>query len=82
MNDAVGIVVIGRNEGERLNVCLRSALLGTNCVVYVDSGSTDESLLLAKRQKRASRKSRFTFSHFNCGWKRNCYEKGESKRRD
>lgn len=39
---AVGVVVIGRNEGERLKACLRS-LVGAGRVVYVDSGSTDGS---------------------------------------
>ena len=39
----LGIVVIGRNEGERLKRCLAS-LAGTPWpVVYVDSGSTDGS---------------------------------------
>ncbi len=39
----LGIVAIGRNEGERLVRCLR-ALQGADCrVVYVDSGSTDGS---------------------------------------
>jgi glycosyltransferase involved in cell wall biosynthesis len=39
----VGVVVIGRNEGERLDRCLRS-VLGRGCaVVYVDSGSSDGS---------------------------------------
>jgi GT2 family glycosyltransferase len=43
----VGIVVIGRNEGERLRRCLESvAELGLP-VVYVDSGSSDGSLELA-----------------------------------
>ena len=42
-----GVVVIGRNEGERLRVCLRSALGGARVVVYVDSGSTDGSLAMA-----------------------------------
>jgi glycosyltransferase involved in cell wall biosynthesis len=38
-----GIVVIGRNEGERLLACLAS-LQHTGCViVYVDSGSSDDS---------------------------------------
>jgi glycosyltransferase involved in cell wall biosynthesis len=37
-----GVVVIGRNEGERLQRCLRSAPAGTP-VIYVDSGSTDGS---------------------------------------
>lgn len=38
----IGVVVIGRNEGERLKACLRSAI-GLGPVVYVDSGSTDGS---------------------------------------
>ena len=39
----IAIVVIGRNEGDRLIGCL-SSLKGSGCVVaYVDSGSTDES---------------------------------------
>lgn len=44
-----GVVVIGRNEGERLRRCLES--LGADCarVVYVDSGSTDGSVELAQR---------------------------------
>lgn len=46
LND-VGIVVIGRNEGERLAACLRSIGRVAHCV-YVDSGSTDGSLELAR----------------------------------
>ena len=50
----VSVVVIGRNEGARLESCLRSvnAMLRkdfTTEVIYVDSGSTDESLSLAQR---------------------------------
>ena len=45
---AVGVVIIGRNEGERLRRCLES-VSGNNCViVYVDSGSTDGSIALAE----------------------------------
>lgn len=44
----VGLVVIGRNEGERLRVCLRSVLGAGRAVVYVDSGSTDGSVALAR----------------------------------
>jgi glycosyltransferase involved in cell wall biosynthesis len=40
----LGIVVIGRNEGERLIRCLESVRNQASCVVYVDSGSTDGSL--------------------------------------
>ena len=41
-----GVVVIGRNEGERLRRCLRS--LSAPEVVYVDSGSTDGSVQWAR----------------------------------
>lgn len=46
---AIGIVVIGRNEGERLRACLRSLeCAAAGCeVVYVDSGSSDDSVALA-----------------------------------
>lgn len=39
----VGAVVIGRNEGERLKLCLASVLAQIGEVVYVDSGSSDGS---------------------------------------
>lgn len=43
----IGIVAIGRNEGERLRACLRS--LPPGCpAVYVDSGSTDDSVAFAR----------------------------------
>lgn len=38
-----GIVVIGRNEGQRLAACLRSSAFTLYPVVYVDSGSSDGS---------------------------------------
>jgi glycosyltransferase involved in cell wall biosynthesis len=41
-----GVVVIGRNEGERLKRCL-SSLSAVTSLVYVDSGSTDGSAQLA-----------------------------------
>jgi glycosyltransferase involved in cell wall biosynthesis len=41
------VVVIGRNEGERLKTCLRSIPPGSD-VVYVDSGSTDGSVEFAE----------------------------------
>jgi GT2 family glycosyltransferase len=44
----VGIVVIGRNEGNRLQDCLISVMDEPATVVYVDSGSTDGSLALAQ----------------------------------
>lgn len=40
-------VVIGRNEGARLERCLRSLLPHVPRVVYVDSGSTDRSVAIA-----------------------------------
>ncbi len=45
----IGLVAIGRNEGERLRACLRSARAETSAVVYVDSGSTDGSAALAQQ---------------------------------
>ncbi len=45
---ATAIVVIGRNEGERLRISLSSAFEQCRRVVYVDSGSTDGSPLLAR----------------------------------
>jgi glycosyltransferase involved in cell wall biosynthesis len=45
----IGIVVIGRNEGERLVNCLRSLADVAETVVYVDSGSTDGSIEAANR---------------------------------
>lgn len=47
MSDDLGIVVIGRNEGERLVRCLAS-VRGRGRVVYVDSGSTDGSVAAAE----------------------------------
>src|SRR5216684_2210276 len=42
-SDEFGVVAIGRNEGERLKQCLRSASKAA-LTVYVDSGSTDDSV--------------------------------------
>ncbi|WP_019560905.1 glycosyltransferase family 2 protein [Caldimonas manganoxidans] len=44
----LGVVIIGRNEGERLRRCLESVCSQADHVVYVDSGSTDGSLALAQ----------------------------------
>jgi GT2 family glycosyltransferase len=44
----VGVVIIGRNEGERLQRCLRSVSAESTPVVYVDSGSSDGSVALAR----------------------------------
>jgi glycosyltransferase involved in cell wall biosynthesis len=43
-----GIVAIGRNEGERLRLCLESDVARGYTVVYVDSGSIDGSVELAR----------------------------------
>lgn len=46
----VGAVVIGRNEGPRLAACLASLRAEAVApLIYVDSGSTDDSLELARR---------------------------------
>lgn len=45
----IGAVAIGRNEGERLRLCLESLAGRVPHVVYVDSGSTDDSVALAER---------------------------------
>ncbi len=47
---AFGVVVIGRNEGDRLKRCIASATSLDVHVVYVDSGSTDGSAEWALRQ--------------------------------
>jgi glycosyltransferase involved in cell wall biosynthesis len=44
----IGVVAIGRNEGERLRRCLESVVKQVEAVVYVDSGSTDDSVALAR----------------------------------
>ena len=48
MNASVGIVAIGRNEGARLEACLASVSGQVGAVVYVDSGSTDGSVEMAR----------------------------------
>ncbi|MES2949393.1 MAG: glycosyltransferase [Pseudomonadota bacterium] len=50
MNSSLGVVVIGRNEGERLRKCLASITTEhrPRIVVYVDSGSTDGSVEFAR----------------------------------
>ena len=48
----ISVIVIGKNEGERLAACLKSIQTALNAlaheVVYVDSCSTDQSLQTAK----------------------------------
>lgn len=48
MASGIGVVVIGRNEGQRLARCLHSLLQGADKVMYVDSGSSDGSPQLAR----------------------------------
>lgn len=48
MRSTIGIVVIGRNEGERLVGCLKSIPANEHSIVYVDSGSVDGSLATAQ----------------------------------
>lgn len=43
----VGLVAIGRNEGERLRRCLASLPTDLGSIVYVDSGSSDDSVSCA-----------------------------------
>ena len=44
----VGVVAIGRNEGDRLVRCLASLRHQAGRIVYVDSGSTDRSIAVAE----------------------------------
>jgi GT2 family glycosyltransferase len=50
---AIGLVAIGRNEGERLRACLATAHAlvdagAIGAIIYVDSGSTDDSIAIAE----------------------------------
>ena len=49
MATGIGVVVIGRNEGPRLERCLISLIGSAQKVVYVDSGSTDNSVQMARK---------------------------------
>ncbi|MES1164824.1 MAG: glycosyltransferase family A protein [Verrucomicrobiota bacterium] len=44
----IGVVIIGRNEGDRLRRCLESLVGRARLLVYVDSGSTDGSVARAR----------------------------------
>jgi GT2 family glycosyltransferase len=47
-NSSIGLVVIGRNEGQRLFLSLQS-MQSSHCpIVYVDSGSSDNSVEIAR----------------------------------
>jgi len=48
LEQSIGLVAIGRNEGERLRACLESVVHQLEHVVYVDSGSTDGSVAMAQ----------------------------------
>ena len=48
MLQQIGVVAIGRNEGERLKACLESSNGQVGHVIYVDSGSSDGSPELAQ----------------------------------
>ena len=42
----VGVVIVGRNEGDRLVCCIKSVQRSKELVVYVDSASSDDSAIL------------------------------------
>lgn len=74
----LSFVVIGYNEGKRLQSCFNSirnaALNGINCeIIYVDAGSIDESLTLAKTyhidQILGGDKRRLAAENRNLGWR-------------
>lgn len=50
MLSQVAVVAIGRNEGDRLRQCLDSVVGRVAVVVYVDSGSTDTSVAMARER--------------------------------
>ncbi len=45
----IGVVAIGRNEGQRLLDCLASVKSETGNIIYVDSGSSDGSISAAQQ---------------------------------
>lgn len=47
MQKNIGVVIIGRNEGDRLIRCLKSAVSQSSQLIYVDSASTDDSVQVA-----------------------------------
>jgi len=50
-HSGIGAVVIGRNEGQRLVICLESLLNQVDYIVYVDSGSSDNSVYEAESRQ-------------------------------
>jgi len=47
-NKNIAAVIIGRNEGQRLIDCLKSLIKSISIIIYVDSGSTDNSVESAR----------------------------------
>jgi len=71
----VGVVAIGRNEGDRLKACLAAARRDASAVIYVDSGSTDGSRDWAREQGieviELDMEAPFTAARArNAGWRR------------
>jgi GT2 family glycosyltransferase len=48
MTERIGVVLIGRNEGDRLVSSLASVMSEVKRAVYVDSGSVDDSISVAR----------------------------------
>lgn len=48
-NPALGVILIGRNEGDRLKRCIQSISLDQYPAVYVDSGSVDDSVAFCRQ---------------------------------
>jgi glycosyltransferase involved in cell wall biosynthesis len=74
---AVGAVVIGRNEGQRLRACLASLAGKAFALVYVESGSSDGSVALARQMGaevvELDPATPFTAARSrNAGWSRLC----------
>jgi GT2 family glycosyltransferase len=73
--DPLAVVVIGRNEGERLRRCFASVVAPGTPVVYVDSGSTDGSIATARAMNvdvvELDLRTPFTAARArNAGWRR------------
>jgi len=71
----VGVVLIGRNEGQRLIRALDAARAASEALVYVDSGSDDQSVEAARARGadviELDRGSPFTAARArNAGWRR------------
>ena len=45
----IGVVIIGRNEGKRIEKCVRSVLDSGAAFIYVDSNSSDNSVEIVTR---------------------------------